>query len=88
MPWLLVAVLPVARIAARLVSVAGMIWQERASAKANCEQMQSASAGRVVFWEQRGDGTALLIVPHDLPNHITDAASGTTGAGPEGASAS
>jgi hypothetical protein len=87
MPWLPVAVLAVAQIAVRLISVAGMIWRERARAKANCEQMQTASASRVVFREQREDGTALLIAPHDLPDRGADAGSGMTGAGPGEASA-
>jgi hypothetical protein len=86
MAGLPVAVLAVAQIAIQLISVAGMIWQKRARAKANCEQMPTASAGRVVFREEREDGTALLIVPYELPNHRVDAASGTAGAVPEEAS--
>jgi hypothetical protein len=88
MSGLPVAVLAVAQIAIRLISAAGMIWQKRARAKANCEQMPTASAGCVVLREEREDGTALLIVPYELPNHRVDAAAGTVGAVPAEAAAS
>jgi hypothetical protein len=79
--WLPIAVLAVAQIALRVIAVAGMIWRERARARASCEQMRTASASGVVFCERGENGAALLIVPRDLPDRGRDTESRAAGSG-------
>jgi hypothetical protein len=79
MVWLPVVVLAVVQITVRLISVAAMIWQERARADSHCAQMRTASASGVVLLERRRDGVGLAIVPQGPVSRGAAAA----GSGPE-----
>ena len=50
-------------IAWRLISVAGMIWQERAHVTAHCVHMDAAASSGAMLCERLPDGTTLLVMP-------------------------
>jgi hypothetical protein len=61
--WLLIIVAAVTVVLWRVISVAGMIWQERARVTAHCTQMDAASTSGAMLCERRPDGTTLLVMP-------------------------
>jgi hypothetical protein len=61
--WLPVAVIAAAEIILRLISVAGVIWRERARATSHCSQMETAASSGAMLGERLRDGSTLLIVP-------------------------
>lgn len=67
MPIALVAVtqiaLAVTQVALRLITVAGVVWQERARAESHRVQMETAGSSGTILCERLGDGSALLIIP-------------------------
>lgn len=76
MAWLPVVVLAVVQITVRLISVAAIIWQERARANSCCAQMRAASAIGVALFAWRRDSEGLAIVPRDGVSHGGDAEAG------------
>ena len=64
--WLPVAVVAAAQVALQLVRVIGLTWHEREIARSRCDQMRAAAAGDVMLYEQRADGTGLMIIPQRL----------------------
>jgi hypothetical protein len=65
--WLPIAVVILTQITLRLISVACLIWQERAHAKSNCAQMETAAATAAMIYEGRQNGTILVIIPRSSP---------------------
>lgn len=67
LPIALVAVtqiaLAITQVALRLITVAGVVWQERARAESHRVQMETAGASGTILCERVGDGTVLLIIP-------------------------
>jgi len=61
--WLLIAVAAMTVVMWRLVSVAGMICQERARVTSHCTQMETAALNGAVLCERLPDGTTLLVMP-------------------------
>ena len=61
--WLLIIVIAATLIAWRLVSVAGMLWRERAHVTARCVQMETAASSGAILCERLLDGTTLLVMP-------------------------
>jgi hypothetical protein len=61
--WLLIIVIAATLIAWRLVSVAGMLWRERAHVTARCVQMETAASSGAILCERLPDGTTLLVMP-------------------------
>ena len=61
--WLLIIVAAVTVVLWRVISVAGMIWQERARVTAHCTQMDAASTSGAMLCERHPDGTTLLVMP-------------------------
>lgn len=51
----------------RLVSVVGVIWQERARVASHCTQMETAALNDAILCERLPDGTTLLVMPR--PDH-------------------
>jgi len=61
--WLLIIVVAATLIAWRLISVAGMLWKERAHVTARCVQMETAASSGAILCERLPDGTTLLVMP-------------------------
>jgi hypothetical protein len=61
--WLPIIVVAVTQIMSLLISVAGVIWQERARARSHCIQMETAASSGTVLCERLGNGTTLLVIP-------------------------
>jgi hypothetical protein len=79
--WLPVVVLAAAQVTLRLISIAAMVWRERARANSHCAQMRTASASGVVLLEWRQEGDSLAIVPQARKSHDNDAGSADLGPG-------
>jgi hypothetical protein len=76
MAWLPVGVLAVVQITVRLVSVAAIIWQERARANSHCVQMRAASTSGVTLFAWRRDSEGLAILPRGQVSHGENAEAG------------
>ena len=61
--WLPIIVVAVTQIMLLLISVAGVIWQERARATSHCTQMETAASSGTVLCERLGNGATLLVIP-------------------------
>jgi hypothetical protein len=61
--WLPIALVAMTQIALRLITVAGVVWRERARAESHRIQMVTAASSGVTLCERLADGTALLIIP-------------------------
>jgi hypothetical protein len=64
----------------RLISMAGVIWRERARATSHCGQMETAASSGTMLGERLRDGSTLLIVP--LAQVPRERAAGTLGEKP------
>ncbi len=60
---LLIIVVVTTLIAWRLISVARMIWQQRARVAAHCAEMDAAASSGATLYERLPDGTTLLVMP-------------------------
>ena len=54
-------------IAWRLISVTGLIWQERARVTSHCTQMETSALNGIMLCERLPDGTTLLVMPGQPP---------------------
>jgi hypothetical protein len=61
--WLPIIVVAVTQIILLLISVTGVIWQERVHATSVCTQLETAASSGTVLCERLGNGTTLLVVP-------------------------
>jgi hypothetical protein len=61
--WFLITVVAMMVVMWRLVSVAGVIWQERARVISHCTQMETAALNGAILCERLPDGTTLLVMP-------------------------
>jgi hypothetical protein len=61
--WLPITLVAMTQIAFRFITVAGVVWRERARAESHRVQMETAASTGVMLCERLGDGTALLIIP-------------------------
>ena len=61
--WFLIIVAGMTIVMWRLVSVAGVIWQERARVNSHCTQMETAALNGAILCERLPDGTTLLVMP-------------------------
>jgi hypothetical protein len=61
--WLLITVVAMTVVMWRLVSVAGVIWQERERVTSHCTQMETAALNGAILCERLPDGTTLLVMP-------------------------
>jgi hypothetical protein len=65
--WLPIILVAMTQIALRLITVAGVVWRERARAEAHRVEMETAASSGATLCERHGDGTALLIIPRREP---------------------
>jgi hypothetical protein len=74
--WFLIIVVAMTVVMWRMVSVVGVIWQERMRVTSHCTQMESAALNGAILCERLPDGTTLLVMPgagheeHDSPDLI------------------
>ena len=61
--WLPITVIAAAQIISRLISIASVIWRERARAASACARTQTAASVGAMLAERLPDGTASLIIP-------------------------
>lgn len=61
--WFLIIVVAMAVVLWRLISVAGVIWQQRARVAAHCAEMDAAASSCAILCERLPDGTTLLVMP-------------------------
>lgn len=61
--WLAVTIVAVVQAALRLASGAVAVWQQHASARANCLVMQTAASSQVVLCDIRPNGAMVLVIP-------------------------
>jgi len=61
--WFPIIVVAMTVVMWRLVSVAGVIWRERARVSSHCTQMETAALNGAILCERLPDGTTLLVMP-------------------------
>ena len=64
---LLIIAVAATLIAWRLISVTGLIWQERARVTSHCTQMETSALNGIMLCERLPDGTTLLVMPGQPP---------------------
>jgi hypothetical protein len=71
--WLPVTIVAATQIAVQLILAIASIRRERAHARSNCDQIESAAKNGVVFYEIRAGGPTVMIIPNASgPEHVSE----------------